>query len=286
MRRNLIVLLLAALVAPLAQAQPRKLKPGFNLFSKDQDVQLGKEAATEIEKQVEVIADPGLNDYIARLGQKLAARPEADKYPYSFKVVNDQSVNAFALPGGPTFVHSGLIAAADNEAQLAGVLAHEISHVALRHGTNQATKANGLQLLAMLAGRALGSDSLLSQLGQLGIGLGANSVFLRFSRGAETEADLLGARIMAGAGYNPVEMARFFQKLGADGGARGLQFFSSHPDPGNRMKAIAQEVRYLPPRSYAADSGELPCAKAAVAKLPPPKKVRGEGNSPESSPPK
>ena len=97
MRRKLIVLLLAALVAPLAHAQPRKLKPGFNLFSRDQDVQLGKEAAAEVEKQIEVVADPGLNDYVSRLGRKLAARPEADKYPYSFKVVNDKNINAFAL---------------------------------------------------------------------------------------------------------------------------------------------------------------------------------------------
>ena len=105
----------------------------------------------------------------------------ADEYPYSFKVVNDQSINAFALPGGPTFVNTGLIAAADNEAQLAGVMAHEISHVALRHGTNQASKANLIQLPAMLAGAVVGNGSMLGQLAQLGIGLGANSVLLKYS---------------------------------------------------------------------------------------------------------
>ena len=142
--------------------------PGFNLFSKDQDVELGKEAAGEIAKQVEVIDNRELNAYVNSIGARLAAQPQADKYPYTFNVVNDPSINAFALPGGPAFVHTGLIAAADNEAQLAGVLAHEITHVALRHGTNQASKANLIQLPAMLASAALGEGSMLAQLGQLG----------------------------------------------------------------------------------------------------------------------
>jgi hypothetical protein len=199
-------------------------------------------------------------------------------------VVNDKSINAFALPGGPTFVHTGLLGAVDNEAQLAGVMAHEIAHVALRHGTNQATKANALQLGMMLAGKALGSGSMLAQLGQLGIGLGANSVLLKFSRSAETEADLLGARIMAQAGYNPVEMARFFQKLEGEGGARGPQFLSDHPNPGNRMKAIQQEITYLPKTSYTADTRQLPKAKTLVAQLPAPKKVRSEAETAAAAP--
>ena len=234
---------------------------------------MGKEAAGEIEKQVEVVDNQELNAYINSIGSKLAAQPQADKYPYTFKVVNDPSINAFALPGGPAFVHTGLIAAVDNEAQLAGVLAHEITHVALRHGTNQATRANLIQLPAMLAAQGAGSDSMLGQLGQLGIGLGANSVLLKFSRTAETQADLVGAQIAAQAGYNPIEMARFFQKLEAEGGARGPQFLSDHPNPGNRMKAIEDEIRYMPQRNYTADTGQLARMKAIVAKLPPPKKT-------------
>ncbi len=263
---------LSMLMVLPAPAQLHQYRPGFNLFSRDQDVQLGKEAAGEIEKQVEVIDNRELTAYISSIGAKLAAQPQADKFPYTFKVVNDPTINAFALPGGPAFVHTGLIAAVDNEAQLAGVLAHEITHVALRHGTNQASKANLIQLPAMLASGVLGSGSMLAQLGQLGIGLGANSVLLKFSRTAETQADLVGVQIAAQAGYSPIEMARFFQKLEAEGGARGPQFLSDHPNPGNRMKAIEAEIRYLPQRSYTADMGQLARMKAIVAKLPPPKK--------------
>jgi beta-barrel assembly-enhancing protease len=268
--------LLAAMLRP-GFAQLHQYKPGFNLFSKDQDIQLGKEAAAEVEKQGDVIANRDLTAYINAIGAKLAAQPQADKYPYRFRVVNDPTINAFALPGGAAFVHTGLIAAVDNESQLAGVLAHEIAHVALRHGTNQASKANLIQLPALLASAALGSGSMLAQLGQLGIGLGANSALLHFSRSAETQADLLGVQIASQAGYNPMEMARFFQKLEDEGGARGPQFFSDHPNPGNRTKAIEDEIRYLPARNYTADTGQLARMKAIVAKLPPPKKKPSAG---------
>lgn len=277
-RRSVALLcLLAVFVLPIF-AQQRKLKPGFNLFSKAQDVQLGKEAAAEIEKQYEVVTDPVLDTYLKRIGGNLAKQPEADKYPYTFKLVKDPTLNAFALPGGPTFVHTGLITAAENEAQLAGVMAHEIAHVALRHGTNQASKANLIQLPALLAGSAVGG-SMMGQLAQLGIGLGANSVLLKFSRNAERDADLLGARIMSRAGYNPIEMARFFEKLEADGGSRGPQFFASHPNPGNRIKAVEQEIRYLPQTNYDANTGEFSKVKTLVAKLPPPVKKPGQAAS-------
>ena len=279
-----VILAVFNMTVPPALAQLHQYRPGFNLFSKDQDVALGKEAAGEIEKQAELIDNRELSAYIASIGARLAAQPQADKYPYSFKLVSDPSINAFALPGGPAFVHTGLIAAVDNEAQLAGVLAHEITHVALRHGTNQASRANLIQLPAMLASAALGSGSMLAQLGQLGIGLGANSVLLKFSRTAETQADLLGVQIAAQAGYNPIEMARFFQKLEADGGARGPQFFSSHPNPGNRMKAIQDEIRHLPQRNFNTDTGQLARMKAIVAKLPPPKKKPQQGAAQQTGP--
>jgi predicted Zn-dependent protease len=253
-------------------AQVSRFKPGFNLFTKDQDVQLGKEAAAEVEKQSELVPDRELNAYISALGAKLAAQPQADKYPYTFKVVNDPSINAFALPGGPAFVNTGLFTAADNEAQIAGVLSHEIVHVALRHGTNQATKAQMIQLPALLASKSIRGGGMLAQLGQLGIGLGANSVLLKFSRTDETQADLMGVQIAAQAGYDPMEMARFFQKLEAQGGSRTLQFLSDHPNPGNRMAAIQAEVAKMPKRTYTTGSGQLPRMKAIVAKVPPPKK--------------
>jgi beta-barrel assembly-enhancing protease len=247
-------------------------QPGFNLFSKQQDVQLGQEAAAQVRQQYDVVQNRELQEYISRVGKKLASQPEAGGYPYSFTLLNDKQVNAFALPGGPTFVFTGLLEAADNEAELAGVLAHEISHVALRHGTNQASKANLIQLPAALAGAALGSGSLLGQLTQLGLGLGVNSLFLKFSRTDESQADALGARIMSEAGYNPIEMAHFFEKLEAQGGSRAPQFLSDHPNPGNRVKAVEAEIRAFPQRNYNADTGELQKEKSLVAQLPPPRK--------------
>jgi beta-barrel assembly-enhancing protease len=186
------------------QAKHKDLKPGWNLFSKEQDVQLGREAAAQVEQQMPVVRDAQIQRYIESIGRRLASAPEADRYPYTFKVINDPSINAFALPGGPTYVHTGLIRAAENEAQLAGVMAHEIAHVALRHGTNQASKANIMQIPAMIAGAAVGGGGLLGQLAQVGVGLGLNGVLLKYSRDAERQADLLGAQMMAHAGYNPL----------------------------------------------------------------------------------
>ena len=263
------IFFLSALIAQ--QGKLREIKPGFNLFSKDQDVQLGKEAAAEVEKQMTVLKDPVLTEYINKLGMRIAAQPQADKYPYSFKVLLEPSINAFALPGGPMFVHTGLISAADSEGELVGVLAHEMSHVALRHGTNQASKANLIQLPAMLAGAVMGG-SLLGQLAQVGVGLGANSVLLKFSRNAERDADYLGARMMSQAGYNPIEMARLFEKLEAQGTARIPQFLSDHPNPGNRVKAVEEEIQYLPQHEYNADTGQFQKMKARVAGLKYPSK--------------
>jgi hypothetical protein len=213
-----------------------------------------------------------LQEYIGRIGRKLAAQPEADaqSFEYSFALVTDKSINAFALPGGPAFVHTGLIAAAENEGQLAGVIGHEIAHVAMRHGTNQASKANLLQLPAALASGVLGGGGgLMGQLAQLGIGLGANSILLKYSRDAESDADALGARLMSASGYNPIEMARFFEKLEAEGGQRGPQFLSDHPNPGNRVKAVEAEIPFFPRRAYDPEnSAEFARMKQLVARLP------------------
>jgi len=284
--RLAITIVLAVLCAACAARQPGELiRPGFNVFTKEQDVQLGQEAAQQIRGQVDVVGNRQLQDYISQLGQRLAARPEADDYSYSFTLINEPGINAFALPGGPIFMHSGLVEAADNEAQVAGVLAHEIAHVALRHATNQASKANLIQLPAVLAGAALGDGSLLAQLGQLGLGLGVNSILLRYSRDAETQADALGARLMAGAGYDPIEMARFFQKLEEEGGSRAPQFLSSHPNPGNRVRAVEAEVRTFPQREYQAGTGRFPQMKQMVAQLPPPRRPQQQQAAAAISPP-
>jgi Zn-dependent protease with chaperone function len=284
---RLLMLVLAVAASCAARKPGSEIKPGFNLFSKEQDIQLGKEAAAQVRQQYQVVQNRELQDYINRVGQRLAKQPEAGGYPYTFTLLNEKSVNAFALPGGPAFVFTGLILEADNEAQLAGVLAHEISHVALRHGTNQASKANLIQLPAMLAGAMIGNGSMLGQLAQLGIGLGANSVLLKFSRTAEEQADALGARIMSEAGYNPIEMARFFEKLEAQGGSRAPQFLSDHPNPGNRVRAVEQEIQAFPRRAYNAESGDFARIKALVAQLPapPPPKAPRAQNSPAAPEP-
>lgn len=260
-----------ALFAIAAFAQkPKAIKPGFNLFSKDQDVQMGREYANQVEQQMVVVKDEQVNAFVRNIGERLAKSPLAEKYPYSFKVVQEKSINAFALPGGPTFTHTGLILAAETEAQIAGVLAHEISHVALRHGTNQASKANLLQLPALLGGAMAGNGGLTGTLMQLGIGLGANSVLLKFGRNAESDADLLGTRIMSDAGYNPMGMAQFFEKLQAEAGksSRVQEFFASHPNPENRVKKVQSEILMLPAKQYEADSGRINQIKTIIQGMP------------------
>jgi Zn-dependent protease with chaperone function len=266
------VIAVTILALACATRQPGDpISPGYNTYSVDQDIAIGKEAAAEIRKQADVVNDQRLQSYINAVGQRLAKQPEARDYPYSFTLINEPSINAFALPGGPIFVHAPLFNATSSEAELAGVLAHEISHVALRHGTSQASKAQMVQLPAILAGAAIGQENVVAQLGQLGLGLGVNSLIMKYSRSAETEADALGVRIMSGAGYDPVAMARFFQKLEAEGGPRPPTFLSSHPNPGNRMQAVQAEVARLPPAQYGYSSGDFDQAQRLVAQLPPPK---------------
>jgi len=253
----------------LAQG-PTQIRPGFNLFTKQQDVQLGQETAAQVRKQVTIIKDPTLTAYVNAVGKRLMTSQEATRsgFPFTFEVVADPSINAFALPGGPMFINTGLLRAVDNEAQLAAVMGHEMSHVILRHGTNQASKANLIELPAMLAGEIAGSSGgMMGQLAELGIGLGANSVLLKFSRTAESQADLMGSHIMAEAGYDPIEMAKFFDKLNAEGGSRAPQFLSDHPNPANREKAIEQEAARLPERTYGYETGKFQQMKKVVATI-------------------
>jgi beta-barrel assembly-enhancing protease len=257
-------------------AQLKDLKPGLNLFSSQQDIQLGQEAAAQVQQQQAVVQNAQLTNYLNSLAGRLANTTHGrSEFPYKVNAIASKDINAFALPGGPIFVYTALIGEASNEAELAGVLAHEMTHVKLRHGTNQATEANLIQLPFAFAEKAVGTGSLLGQLAQVGIGLGFNSVILKMSRGHESEADYNGALTMAEAGYNPLAMAQFFQKLEAKGGAesRLTQFLSDHPNPGNRVKAVQDEIRQMPQRSYTADRGQFPAIKQLVSTIavPPPK---------------
>ena len=156
--------------------------------------------------------------YVQRLGQQLAAHAPGEKWPYTFHVVNQKEINAFALPGGPVFVNVGTIQAADNEAELAGVMAHEISHVVQRHGTRAASKQMAAQLPLAILGGVMGQGAL-SQMAQMGLSFGVGSYFLKNSRKSESEADLLGTDIMYDTGFNPRAMADFFAKIQEQGGS-------------------------------------------------------------------
>ena len=280
-------LVVAAILAPSsAPAQLRELRPGFNLFTVQQDVQLGKEASVEMEKKMGVVrnreVDAYLNVLLSKLERSQYARTlvregaRGELFPFTIHAVADKRINAFSLPGGPIFVNTAVFEAADNEAQMAGVIAHEMSHVVLRHGTKQLTAQNLVQLPLLLAG-ALTGHSLLGQLTQIGIGLGANSVLLKFSRTDEEQADYNGTEMMADAGYNPLELGRFFEKLEAKSGRQGTleQFLSDHPNPGNRVAAIEDEIRQMPRRAYVLDeTGQFTHVKEVVYRLPVPAKVR------------
>jgi beta-barrel assembly-enhancing protease len=272
MKRIKASAIVAILTAALLWAQgPTQFHPGFNLFTKAQDVQLGQENAAQVRKQMVLIRDPFLNEYVTRVGKRLVSAREAQEsgFPFTFEVVADPSINAFALPGGPMFINTGLLRAVDNEAQLAGVMGHEMSHVILRHSTNQASKSRLIELPAVLGSEMAGS-SMMGRLAALGIDAGANSVLLKFSRSAESQADLMGSHLMAEAGYNPREMARFFEKLNTQG-SHGLQFLSDHPNPDHREKAIEEEAHRLPQQNYGYDTGEFQRMKQVIAGIHEPK---------------
>ncbi len=281
-KRSLAWLLAVLLLALPLHAEPAaktdqrtRVKPGWNMFSERQDIELGRKAAQDAEKQLPALKDKAVNDYLNRLGARLVRHTPGHRYPYQFKAVNQEAINAFALPGGFLYLNRGTIEAAENEAQLAGVMAHEIAHVALRHGTNQLTKATFAQApLAILGGMFGGGGGIVGQLAQLGVAVGFTAVFLKYSRSAETQADILGAQILYDAGYDPREMAAFFETLAAQNKQRSIEFFSSHPHPENRQERIMEEVRRLGgPRANARkDSEEFHLIQERVRSLPPPPK--------------
>ena len=245
---------------------------GFNLFSVEQDVEIGRQSAVEAERQLPLLRNQNVDRYLNKIISKLAAKTPGARYPYAIKAVNASEINAFSLPGGPMYVNRGLVEAARSEAELAGVLAHEISHVALRHGTHQASKAYlgqaGLGILGGLLGK--NGNSTAQIVNAVG-GLGLNAVFLKFSRDAEYQADQLGAEIMAAAGYNPVAMATLFELLRSEQGrdpGKVERFFSSHPPPADREARIRQQAGSLQLAS-SRDVGGFDGIRADLRKLSP-----------------
>ena len=234
-----IAMVCLLMTSTIALSQGTKISAPKNRYSVADDVTLGKEAASEIARELPLLPENGeVDSYVERVGLNLAAAiPDDFRHPefqYDFDVVNARDINAFALPGGPMFVNRGMIEAAKSEGEMAGVMAHEISHVALRHGTAQATKTQspGVQLGALggaILGAIIGGNAgdILSQGAQLGLG----AYLLKYSREYETQADILGTQILARAGYDPMDLARMFQTIEQQGGSQGPEWLSSHPNP-------------------------------------------------------
>lgn len=264
-----LVLMAAFAIPAFPRVQPTT---GFDLYSHDDELQVGKEAAAEMSRQLPLLPDSSpVARYVDGLGKKLASHAPGEPWPYAFHVVNQKEINAFALPGGTIYINLGTVQAADNEAELAGVMAHEIAHVVQRHGTRAASKEMAAEVpLALLAGML--GKSTAAQAAALGISFGVGSYFLKNSRQSESEADLLGADIMYDAGYDPHALAEFFAKLQDQAGGRGNeldQFFSDHPDPGNRVEAVNHEAATLSGKVYALNSDDFLAVKQITATMKP-----------------
>jgi Zn-dependent protease with chaperone function len=254
--KALIVLLALTMTAvqPLAlpaQNTPQMPDPGRVSMNRQQQEQLGLQAAGEVYKQMPVLPDSSpVTQYVRQLGQRLqAVIPSERSWPYQFHVVPQKEINAFALPGGPIFINLGTIQAAENEAQLAGVMSHEMSHVYMQHSAKQIAKSQWTGLLAGIAG-AIMPQSGLGDLARMGIQVGAGTVMMKYSRTDEAQADSVGAIIMYNAGYNPRALADFFTTLEKKYGKGGPQFLSDHPNPGNREEAITKEIQPWPQKQY------------------------------------
>jgi predicted Zn-dependent protease len=240
---------------PVTALAQTRINYHTNKYSAQDDVKLGRQAAQEAESQFPLLRDEEVRSYVESVGRRLVSAIPAEfqhsEFQYYFKVVDARDINAFALPGGPMYVNRGMIEAARSEGEMAGVMAHEISHVALRHGTAQATKGQKYGVLAGIAGIAG------TIFGGPGVGQLAQAPFavyvLKFSREYETEADVLGAQIMARAGYDPRDLANMFRTIEQQGGGGG-GFLSDHPSPSDRYARINREAQAL--RVNASDRGD------------------------------
>ena len=246
-----LVLALFVLMSPLAALAQTRVEMPKNKYNVSDDVQLGQRAAQQVQQQMPILRDSAVDNYVEEVGRRLVAAipPEYNHagFRYSFDVVDARDINAFALPGGPMFVNRGMIEAARTEGEMAGVMAHEIVHVALRHATAQATETQKFQIgsvLGQIAGAVIGgpAGAVIGAGSQIGFGAGA----LKYSRKYETQADILGAQIMARAGYDPRDLANMFRTIAQQGGGSGgPEWLSSHPNPGNREQRIMQEAAML-----------------------------------------
>lgn len=271
--RILSSIVLASVALAGLTAQTRVSAPP-NKYTPAQDVEMGLEAAKEVRQQLPLLQDDGVSSYVERLGNRLAdvIPPEFqhNEFKYTFETVNVKDINAFALPGGPMFVNRGMIEAAGSEGEVVGVMAHEVSHVLLRHGTAQASKAGKYQM-GQVAGAVLGAiiggrvGSVVAQ----GTSFGFGTMFLKFGREYEKQADLLGAQLMARAGYDARDMASMFRTIEKQGGANGPEWLSDHPNPGNRVQYIEKEAQSLRVNNPVSDRSQFDRVKSHLKTLTP-----------------
>ena len=262
----------------------RDVAKGANFYSLEKEIALGKQLAQQVERESKVIDDPIVAEYVNRVGQNIVRNSDC-KVPFTIKVVEDESINAFALPGGFFFVNTGLILRADNEAELAGVMAHETAHVCARHGTRQATKAELANYMTI---------PLIFMGGWAGYGIQQAAGFLvpmsllKFSRSYESEADMLGLQYMYKTGYDPGSFVDFFEKIQAlEKKKHGsvAQLFSSHPMTDDRIQAAQKNIQdNLEARpEYVVNTSEFNDVRARLAMIENRRKVddKGDPNKPQ-----
>lgn len=255
--------LLATVLTLAACASSGVNKGDFNLVSYEEEWQLGNQLSQDIARQMRLVNDPTAHDYLKTMGQRIIAQTELAEAPWDFHIVADPQINAFNIPGGHVYVNSGLICAADNAAELAGVLAHESAHGVARHGTEQYSRAYGANIIA---GLVLGGSAPLYQ--QILTSIVANGTFAKWSRDAEREADHLGVIYMYNAGYDPIGMVTMFQELISRQQRQPSsveQFFSSHPLTQDRIESVRAQAEQLPPKNLITQDAGFPDLQRRVA---------------------
>lgn len=263
---------LAVWARPLVIAASTMLG-GFTLVSVADEIAIGRQANAQVRRRVPELTDDWVRDYVADLGQALVRVVPGPAYPYSFSVADERELNAFALPGGPVWIHRGILHAATSERQVVGVLAHEIAHIADRHAARQLTQAMVANGLLGVLGTLLGNDGG-ARAARIGASLLAGGIFLKFSRDDETEADRVGAEIMHRAGWDPRGLAEFMQILRREQGrdpSAVETFFSTHPPPEGRIEHLEREAARLGPGRR--ETGRFDRIKRRLRELPPPRRV-------------
>lgn len=256
-------------------------KGSVNFYSLDKEIAMGRQLAAEVERQVKLVDDPTVNEYVNRVGQNIVRNSDA-KVPFTIKVVESDEINAFALPGGFFYVNSGLILAADDESELAGVMAHEIAHVAARHGTEQASKGELINFasIPLIFMGGVGGFAIRQAAGLL-----IPMQFLQFSRKDEAEADYFGLQYMYKAGYDPTATVSFFEKLQAKESAKPgsvSKLFSTHPPTGDRIEMDKKNIELILPNreQYVVTTSEFNRVKAQLAQIENRRPNQEEANKP------